>query len=151
MRCLARLSFLVAALLACGSSEAPAPAPAAPATPPVSAPAPAAPALQVGAIELGRAVAADGRVTAPASTFAPTDTIYVSVLTEGQTPGATLTARWTYEDGQLVSEGRETLATAGKSTTEFHIAKPDGWPAGRYRVEIALNGRAAGSRDFEVR
>jgi uncharacterized protein YfaS (alpha-2-macroglobulin family) len=105
----------------------------------------------VSRIELGTAVGADGRITAPAATFAPADTIYVSVLTEGQAPGATLSARWTYEDGQLVSEGRETLGASGGAATEFHIAKPDGWPAGRYRVEIALNGRPAGAREFEVR
>jgi hypothetical protein len=108
-------------------------------------------AQSVRGIELGTAVAADGRVTVPAASFAPGDTIYVSVLTEGQPSGATLSARWTYEDGQLVSEGRETLGSSGRAATEFHIAKPDGWPAGRYRVEIALNGEPAGARDFEVR
>jgi hypothetical protein len=115
--------------------------------PPVSAPAPAS----VGAIELGRAVGADMRVTAPASTFAPTDTIYVSVATDGQPAGATLSARWTYEDGQVVNESRETLGSSGKAATEFHISKPDGWPVGRYKVEIALNGKPAGTREFEVR
>jgi hypothetical protein len=49
-----------------------------------------------------------------------------------------------------VSEDRETLGSE-RAATEFHVAKPDGWPAGRYRVEIALNGEPAGARDFEVR
>jgi hypothetical protein len=147
MRVLISALLFAFAFLACGRSDAPAP-PAA--TPPVSAPAPVAPAARVGAIELGSSLGADGRVAAPAQVFAPTDTIYVSVLTEGTAPGAELSARWTYEGDQLVSEGRETLA-ASRSTTEFHIAKPDGWPAGRYRVAIALDGQPAGTRDFEVR
>jgi hypothetical protein len=150
MRALIAASVFVVASLACGRSETSAPAPQAP-PPQVSAPAPAAQPGGVGTIELGTAVGADGRVTAPAAIFAPSDTIYVSVLTRGQAPGATLSARWTYEDGQLVSEGRETLGASGGTATEFHIAKPDGWPAGRYRVEIALNGRPAGAREFEVR
>jgi hypothetical protein len=150
MRALGAASLLVIVALACGRSETSAPAPGA--TPPgVSAPAPAGQPGGVRGIELGTALGADGRVTAPAASFAPGDTIYVSVLTEGQPAGATLSARWTYEDGQVVSEGRETLATPGRAATEFHIAKPDGWPAGRYRVEIALNGEPAGARDFEVR
>jgi hypothetical protein len=148
MRALGAASLLVIVALACGRSETS--APQAP-TPEVSAPAPAALPGRVGAIELGTAVGADGRVTAPAAIFSPGDTIYVSVPTEGQPSGAALSARWTYEDGQVVSEGRETLATPGRAATEFHIAKPDGWPAGRYRVEIALNGEPAGARDFEVR
>ena len=108
---------------------------------------------KVTGIELGNAVTAEGRVAAGAakSTFAPSETIYVSVLTDRPPAGATLSARWTYEDGQLVSEGHESLTSAERNATEFHISKPDGWPAGRYKVEIALNGQPAGGREFEVR
>jgi len=123
--------------------------------PAVSAPSnPAAPpAARVTAIDLGNAIAADGRVTAGAAKtiFAPTDTIYVSVLTDQPPAGAELSARWTFEDGQLVSEGREQLTSSNSNATEFHISKPDGWPTGRYRVEIALNGQPSGQREFEVR
>jgi len=148
-----RITFALAvalALLACDRSETSAP-PAS--TPPVSAPAPAAapePA-RVSAIDLGNAIGADKRVTAPGAAFAPGDTIFASIATEGASPSLTLTARWTYEDGQLVSESSETIAPTGPATTEFHITKPDGFPAGRYRVEISANGAAAGARDFEVR
>jgi len=121
------------------------------ASPPVSAAPPTAPGARISAIDLGNALGSDGRVSTPTSVFTPTDTIYASVLTEGQQPGATLSARWSYQDGQVVSENRETLGSSGRVNTEFHIAKPDGWPAGRYRLEIALNGQPAGSRDFEVR
>lgn len=139
-------------LFACGrAEERNTPASQLPPQPQVSAPAPTVLPGRVGGIELGNSVGADKRVTAPASSFAPTDTIYVSVLTEGEAAGGTLSARWTYEDGQLVSENQAPLATSGGSATEFHIAKPDGWPTGRYRVDIALNGQPAGSRDFEVR
>jgi hypothetical protein len=149
MRALTALLVLALALpVACGREKSePAAAPAAP--PPVGAPAPSA--ARVSGIEIGTAVDTDGRVTAPTSVFSPGDTIYAAVVTEGQSPGSTLSARWTYEDGQLVSENLETLGAPGKVQTEFHIAKPDGWPAGRYRVEIALDGQPAGAREFEVR
>src|SRR6185503_4435938 len=123
--------------------------------PPVSAPSiPSSPsAARITGIELGNAVSSDGRVATGAekTTFAPTDTIYVSVLTDKPPAGAELAARWTFEDGQLVSEGREQLTSSDRNATEFHISKPDGWPAGRYKVEIALNGQSAGTREFEVR
>jgi hypothetical protein len=143
-----RIAFFLAVVLvlfACGRSET--------STPPVSAPAPAAapePA-RVSAIDLGSAIGADKRVTAPAAAFAPGDTIYASIATEGSSPSLTLSARWTYEDGQLVSESSETIAPSGPANTEFHITKPDGFPAGRYRLEISANGAVAGARDFEVR
>jgi len=122
--------------------------------PPVSAPqAPAAAPARVTSIDLGSEIAPDGRVASGAAkaTFAPTDTIYVSVLTDQPPAGAELSARWTFEDGQLVSEGREQLTSSADNATEFHISKPDGWPTGRYKVEIAMNGQPAGTREFEVR
>lgn len=152
-RALVALLVLLSALpLACSRSETETAAHPTSSPPVAAAPPPApAPSARVTSIELGTAIGADRRVTAPTSVFATGDTIYASVRTEDQPAGSTLSARWTYEDGQLVSESRETLGTPGAIDTEFHIAKPDGWPAGRYRLEIALNGQPAGARDFEVR
>jgi hypothetical protein len=140
--------LLVAA--ACGRSETKTDATTAPAptAPPVGS---AAAPFRVSNIELGSAIGADKRVSAPSSSFAATDTIYASIASEGAAPSVTLTARWTYEDGQLVNESTETIAPSGPAVTEFHIAKPSGWPAGKYRVEIAANGAPAGAREFEVR
>ena len=132
------------ALVACGRSETKPPAAG---TPPVSANAPA----RVSAVELGNAIGADKRVRDPAAAFAPGDTIFASISTEGSAPSLTLAARWIYEDGQLVNESRETIAPTGSTTTEFHIAKPDGFPAGRYKVEITADGAPAATREFEVR
>ena len=66
-------------------------------------------------------------------------------------PQTTLAARWTYQDGQVVKEQSEAIAPAGNAHTEFHIAKPDGWPAGKYTVAVSINGAAAGSKDFVVK
>jgi hypothetical protein len=138
------------AVAACGREEA-APPPAA-APPPIAPPRVAAPApLGIGAIELGNQIDADKRVLAPTQSFAPGDTIYASIATQGETQGVVLAARWSYEDGQNVAESTETVASAGPTVVEFHIAKPDGWPAGRYRVDVTANGRPAGAREFEVR
>jgi hypothetical protein len=72
------------------------------------------------------------------------------VATEGWAAPVELTARWTYEDGQVVGESSQT-AEPGPSATEFHIPKPSGWPAGRYQVEILADGASAATRSFEVR
>ena len=142
------LAFILAA---CGKSEPPpvpqatAP-PAAPTTPP-----PAAPAVTVTTVELGNQIGADKRVTQQMTSFAPKDTIYATVVTNGSAPSATLTAKWTYQDGQVVDESTKTIAPTGPAATEFQISKPDGWPAGTYKVEVSLNGRSTETREFEVK
>ena len=109
------------------------------------------PGVKITDIDVGRSVAADKTIAEKTGSFRPADTIYVSVKTDGSGPSATLTARWTYEDGQVVDESRQNIAPTGSATvTEFHLSKPDGWPAGGYKVEVLLNGASAGTRDFKV-
>ena len=92
----------------------------------------------------------DKKVTTPGDTFSPKDTIYASVDTLGAAPAATLSARWTYQDGQTVHEESQSIAPTGPATTEFHIAKPDGWPKGEYKVEILLDGAPVRTAAFRV-
>lgn len=117
-----------------------------------SAPKPAAQAgLKVIHIDVGRSVTAEKTIAEKTDSFRPTDTFYVSVATDGSGPSATLTARWTYQDGQVVDESGQNISPAGSATvTEFHLSKPDGWPAGGYKVEVLLNGASAGTREFKV-
>ena len=147
MRTTASLVLMALLAPAC-RKEFPAPPRETP-TPPASSPA-----LTVSSVELGKAVGADKRVTLPATTFAPADTIYASVATEGAPPTATLSARWTFLGGggtTLVDSTVQTITPTGPAVTEFHVSKPDGWPQGSYRVEVFADGEAVGARDFEVR
>jgi len=152
------------ALTACGKQQppptstnpaTPAQAPAAPA--PSATPAPAAPtaptaAATVTSITLGSALGGDGKVTAPATTFSPKDTIYAQVVTSAGTGNAAISARWTFGEGQVVSENSESVSTAGgNATTTFHISKPDGFPAGMYKVDVSVDGKPAKSASFEVK
>ena len=107
--------------------------------------------VKVTDIDVGRSVTADKTIAEKTDSFRPADTFYVSVKTDGSGPSATLTARWTYEDGQVVDESRQNITPTGSATvTEFHMSKPDGWPAGGYKVEVLLNGISAGTREFKV-
>ena len=147
------LALLPLAFAGCKQeAQQPAPPPAvAPAPAPQAQPAPVPKPFGVSSIELGNAIGSDKRVSLAKTTFAPTDTIYASIASDGEAASVTLVARWTYgDDGQLVSEDTLTIAPTGPATNEFHISKPDGWPAGKYKVEILANGSTAGTRDFEV-
>lgn len=143
------LSLGIAATLACRREEAAPPA-AAPAPAPAAAPAAPAP-FRVSRIDLGNAIDASKQVPNPSAVFAPGDTIYASVVTEGASPSVTIIARWTFEDGQVVSESSQSIAPEGPASTEFHISRPSGWPAGKYQVEVVANGASAGVKSFEVR
>ena len=132
---------LIPALAAC---KKPAPAPPAATTPP------AVTAFRVTSIDLGNSVGADKRIAQQVSTFGPRDTIYASVTTEGAASGAVITARWTFQDGQVIKEMSETISPTGPAATEFHITKGSAWPAGNYAVEITLNGAPVSRQDFTV-
>ena len=132
------------------TTTTPAPMPA-----PAPAPAPVPASATVTAVDLGSAVDADGRVVAGTSTFATTDTITASVMTATGSPTGnatgTLGARWTYQDGQVVNQESKTFEFTGPGVTNFQISKPDGWPVGRYKLEVSLDGTVVQTRDFEVR
>jgi len=109
--------------------------------------------FRVATLSLGSAINAGYAVTAPATRFAAdTPVIYASIATTGRTSNATLGARWRYLEGQgvLVNELSQTVAANGPAVTTFKVQNPNRWPAGKYSVEISLNGKSVATRDFEI-
>jgi hypothetical protein len=102
-------------------------------------------------VKLGTSVDADMRITDEEDDFSPTDRIHVSVTTTGTAPSAVLTARWMFEDGQVVDESTQTIAPTGQASTEFHISQASGLPVGNYRVVILLDGNEAETKEFSVK
>ncbi|QNN45229.1 hypothetical protein H9L17_08195 [Thermomonas brevis] len=145
-----------AALVGCKKKEEPAPPPVAAEPAPAETPAPMAATASVGSVDLGNAVGADMRVTAPMTTFAPKDTIYAAVATATSDPMASvpgkLGVKWTHVDSnQTVNEETKDITFAGDGVTDFQISKPSGWPTGKYKVEVSLDGNVVQTREFEVR
>lgn len=150
---------LVASLAVVGckkKEEAVVPPPAATEPAPMPAPAPIAATASITAVDLGTAVGPDMRVTTPSTTFKPTDTIHAAVSTTTSDPTATVPARigakWTYQDGAVVKEDPAVEAQlTGSGVTSFSINSPKGFPAGKYKVEVSLDGAVVQSREFEVK
>jgi hypothetical protein len=111
---------------------------------------PAAAAVNVADVTLGKHIGADKKVTDATDTFAPKDQIYASVHTTGTNSGK-ITARWTFQDGQVVDERSETISGKGDDYTEFHVAKPSGWPAGKYTLHVLVDGNEVQTKDFTVK
>ena len=138
------LALGAAMVLGCKKEQPP------PTQAPPGSPTPSVTAVRVTEVQLGKAVGADKRVENPTESFNTKDVIFASVVTEGTAPSAELTARWTYQDGQVVNETKRAIAPTAKEITEFSIQKPDGWPAGQYTVAILLDGKPVESKTFKV-
>src|SRR5688572_14486611 len=128
------------AIVGCKKKDEPAPVATTPppATTPATTPAPMPATASVTSVDLGNAVGADMKVASPMTSFGPKDTIYASVGTSTSDPAASVpgkvSVKWTHVDSnQVVSEDSRDLNLTGTGNTEFHIAKPDGWPTGKYR------------------
>ena len=146
------------ALVGCKKNEeaaAPTP-PAAQTAPTPPPPAPAATA-SIAAVDIGTAVDAGMKVTTAATSFKPKDTVHVSIGTATSDPAATVAgkvgAKLVYLDksGEMVvSDETRDLNLSNTGNTSFQFAKPDGWPAGKYRIDISLDGKVVQSKEFDV-
>lgn len=141
-------ALAVLSLAACGKKDQPAPAD----TPVAVTPAPAA---TISTIETGKHIGPNKRVTEVTNMFGPKDTLYVAVVTENSVPTTMLTAKWTFQTGQLVDSTAQAVARTDDmnpvAVTEFHLVKPTGWPVGKYTLELWLDGMSAGTREIEVK
>jgi hypothetical protein len=147
---LAIIAALALALPGCGKKEEP-PKPKT-SDSSMTLPAPVA-GVTVTSITLGNGIGPQKKVVAASNTFARNDTIYASVDTAGS-GSSTLQAKWTYRaNGQdlPVRDDTQTINPTGPATSEFHVSKPDGWPAGDYKVEVSSSGNAAATRTFTVK
>jgi hypothetical protein len=101
---------------------------------------------------LGRAMRGDTAVVEDTDDFGVSDTIHAVVRHEGAAQNATITARWTFQDGQVVDERTETVSPTGTGAayTHFMIAKPTAWPKGDYKLHILVNGNEVETEDFKV-
>jgi hypothetical protein len=107
--------------------------------------------LTVAGVMIGKRIGENKLITEPTFQFVPSDTIYVSVSTEGMPESADLSAVWRFQTGQTVDSSTQSIKPEGKDNTEFHISNPKGWPAGTYNVTIYADGDSVDSKNFSVK
>ena len=124
------------------TEPAPAPAPVEPAPVPVSAT----------SVTVGNTAAADKSVAA-VSTFGVKDKIIVSVKTDAATAAnAAIDAKLTYQDGQVAGQQTANVKAEDAGTTNVEFTKATPWPAGKYKVDVTVNGQPAGmTQEIEVK
>ena len=104
--------------------------------------------LRVTGIQIGRALNADDTVANHTTSFAPDDTVYLSVFTAGVGSG-TLSVRWTYA-GRVLDEPQKKVSYRDVAATDFSLRSVAGFPTGQYSAEVFLDGVSAGTRTFRV-
>lgn len=141
-----RIAYALIAVLAgtvavtgCKKKEEPVAATPAPA-PAATEPAPTAP-----------APAPATTFTAAATTAA--DPIVVTVNTDASVPvDATINAKLTYQDGQVAGDQSATIKAEDAGTTKISFTKASPWPAGKYKVDVTVNGTPVGmTQEVEVK
>ncbi|WP_141400873.1 hypothetical protein [Pseudoxanthomonas wuyuanensis] len=82
--------------------------------------------------------------------FAPNDVVYAKVETQARNGAYTLYAKWIASDGTILADYGTLVEQPGRQATVISLSKPDGWPSGLNRIELAINGQAAHTTAFEV-
>jgi hypothetical protein len=104
--------------------------------------------LRVTGVQLGRTLNADNTVGITATTFNPTDTVYVSVLTSG-IGSATIGVRWKFGD-RVLNEANKHVSYKDIAATDFSLKGAAGFPAGEYSAEVFFDGKPVDTKTFRV-
>jgi hypothetical protein len=147
----AALSLGSAVAVALSSCNKPPPSPPHSEPPTLESAPPLAPPFSVRSLDLGKAVGVDNMVLDVANSFAPKDTVHLTVVSAGMAPSVVLRARWMY-GGQnaLVAEETQTIAAVGAKATPFQLFKASGLPLGSYAVQVFVNDKPAGVQRFVI-
>jgi len=107
--------------------------------------------LRVSNVMIGRGLGSENRISEPTLRFAPTDTVFISIATEGTPDSATLAARWTYPTGKVQDSASTTIRPKGSGHSELHAAPPkNGWPVGSYLVTVYNGSDSVDAKTFAV-
>ena len=104
--------------------------------------------LHVTTLQLGKSLNADSTVASFTTRFAPSDTVYLSVVTAGAGSG-TIGVKWTYY-GHVVDQPKRKVSYQDIAATEFHLKTAVALPPGDYVAEAFLDDKPVGSRPFKV-
>jgi hypothetical protein len=106
--------------------------------------------LHVSNVMIGRQIGPGNRITEPTFEFAPRDTVYVSVATQGAGGAGMLTAAWRSQSGEILQKSSEPVPPAGENT-QFSLSQPKGLKPGTYKVIVFLGDDSVETKVFVVK
>lgn len=105
---------------------------------------------RVSMVMIGKRVGSGNRVTEPTFQFAPQDTVYLSVATEGSVGPDRLTAAWRSQNGEVLQQSSEPVRPAGENAA-FSLTQPKGLKPGVYKVILFLGDDSVDAKVFAVK
>jgi len=149
------LTLVMAALVGCGEGEAArakaaadsAAAESAATAKPVLAPGE----MRVTMVMIGKKMGPNNLIIEPTFQFAPSDTVFLSVGTEGTPASAKIGTKWVSQKGEVLDSSEQEIHPKGPENTAFKVAPPKGWTQGVYKVTIFTDGDSVDTKTFQVR
>lgn len=108
------------------------------------------PELRVSNVMIGRKMGANHLITEPTFQFAPKDTVFISVATEGSGGATALTAAWRYQSGEVLQKTSEPVPASGKNIG-FSLSQRRGLKLGTYKVIVFLDNDSVDTKVFVVK
>ena len=94
----------------------------------------------------------DAKAQSAATTFAPTDTIYVIGKDVTAKKGDKVGVNWYGKGDKKLTTSESTVPSDGVFGPTFHLSPPDkGTPAGSYRADFVQNGKVVKRLSFTVK
>lgn len=92
----------------------------------------------------------ENTIGAPSMSFAPRDTVYAEIESQGTADEYTIYAKWVGADGAELADYGIKVNEGGLKRTVISLSKPDGWAPGKNRIELAINGNPTVTEVFQV-
>ncbi len=106
-------------------------------------------AVRLGSLTFAEGVSDDGTPIRPAASFGQVGEVFAIFQAEGLRDGVVLRSNWFYEGESVLDD--ETPWDDGPVTVGWlSITHPDGLPAGRYRLELSVEGQLQQSAEFTI-
>lgn len=97
---------------------------------------------------IGKALGPEGVVTEDQDTFAPGETVHLSMKVDDAPAGAAITVQWYGPDD--ASLGEETKTVTGQQATMAFARETGEWQQGDYRAEVWVGDEKVNEQHFEV-
>lgn len=115
---------------------------------PATTPGPLTAQAWVDDFSIGKTVGPEGVVTDDEDTFAPGETVHLTMQVDDAPAGAAITVQWFGpEDASL---GEETKTVAGEQATMAFTKETTEWSQGDYRAEVWVGDEKVNEQHFEV-